>query len=77
MKRGLGGGRCLGGQSKEDYGFENLAKSPGLYLVLKLRNLNICGYTVYFLGPGGFRSVYGWRVVVSVRGGRTMGLRSS
>ena len=77
MKRDLGGGRCLGGQSKEDYGFENLAKTPGLYLVSKLRNLNICCCTVCFLGPVGGQVCVWTGVIVGVRGGSTMGLRSS
>ena len=57
-ERGLGGD-----QSWEDYGFEILEKSPGLYKVPKLRNLNFCCCTVCFLCLGGV-----WRGWVGRRG---------
>ena len=47
-----------GDQSWEDYGFEILEKSPGLYKVPKLRNLNFCCCTVCFLCLGRVRR--GW-----------------
>ena len=74
-----GGPGCVkggwGDQSWEDYGFEILEKSPGLYKVPKLRNLNFCCCTVCFLCLGGSGGG-GW-VGEDFRGGRTMGLRSS
>ena len=67
-----------GGESqvrrRKDYGPEVLAKIPGLYEVLRLRNFNFCCCTVCFLGEGRRRwghrrqKEYGLEVLAKIPG---------
>ena len=69
-------GFFVGGQIWEDYGLEILVKTPGLYQVLKMTNLNFCCCTLHLRGGSGCVKIFFFGGM-GVRGGKTMDLRSS